>query len=110
MAAGGGDVDAFGAFYDATAPMVLGVVERVLGRPRTERVVEEIYLVLWRDAPAFDPGVRSADAALLATVRRVLVRPVRAMVTVTRARRPGDGLRSGTGVRRRRAVGGDQGP
>lgn len=89
-AAGRGDLDAFAAFYDATVPTVLGAVQAVLGRSaRAERVVEEVYLVLWHGAPAFDPAARSAQVTLSVTLRRVLAGPVRAAVTAGRGGRPG---------------------
>lgn len=89
-AAGHGDLDAFADLYDATAPRILGAVQAVLGRSvRAERVVEEVYFVLWRGAPAFDPAVRSADATLSEILRRVLVGPVRAAVTTARGHRRG---------------------
>ena len=90
MAAGHGDVAAFGAFYDATAPTVVGLLHAVLGRAeRVERATREVYRTLWRDAPRFDPAVRSADATLMRSARRVLVGSVRQLVDPTDARPPG---------------------
>ncbi len=66
------------------------MVGEVLRAPtRAERVLEEVYLVLWRCAPAFDPAVRSAEATVLDTTRRVLVPPVRDVVARGPAGRPG---------------------
>ncbi len=88
LAAGRGDLDAFVAFYDSTASVVMGLLDGVLGRREAERLTEEVYLALWRGAPGFDPLVRSADATLLRTARRALVGPVRRLLTSSGARVP----------------------
>lgn len=84
VAAGRGDLDAFAAFYDATAPRIVGLLHGVLGRPeRAESLTEEVYLAAWRDAPTFDPRVRSAEATLVRFVRRALIAPVRQRLAST---------------------------
>lgn len=88
VAAGRGDLDAFAAFYDSTASVVTGLLDEVLGRREAERLTEEVYLALWRDAPGFDPLVRSAEATLRRTARRALVGPVRRLLTSADARVP----------------------
>jgi RNA polymerase sigma-70 factor (ECF subfamily) len=73
LAVGRGDRTALGAFYDRTAPSVFGLLSTALGGSgRAERVTEEIYLRLWRMAPVFDPGERSAHATLSMLARRAL--------------------------------------
>lgn len=82
VAAGRGDLDAFAAFYDLTAPVVFGMLHRVLRHPaRAERVTRGIYRHLWRTAPGFDPAAgRSAYATLLLAARRALVGPLHDLV------------------------------
>ena len=75
VAAGRGDLNAFSAFYDRTAQVVFGMLHGVLGHPaRAERATEDVYLQLWRAAPAFDPVGGSAWATLMVMVRRTAVR------------------------------------
>lgn len=71
LAAGRGEVDALGAFYDSTAPTVFGLLQRVIGDPeQVARATERVYLRLWSSAPRFDPDDRSADALVLHVARR----------------------------------------
>ena len=52
---GRGDQAAFAELYDAMAPLVHGVVLRVVRDPsQTEEVVQEVFVELWRIAPRFD--------------------------------------------------------
>jgi RNA polymerase sigma-70 factor (ECF subfamily) len=65
---GRGDHAAFAELYDATAPLVHGVVLKVVRDPsQTEEVVQEVFVELWRIAPRFDPG-RGSVAAWVATI------------------------------------------
>lgn len=91
VAAGRGDLDAFAAFYDLTAPFVFGMLHRVLRHPaRAERVTRAVYRHLWRTAPGFDPAIgRSAYATVLLAARRALVGPLHDLVTAGSARPPG---------------------
>lgn len=73
VAAGRGDLDAFAVFYDRTAGTVFGQLRRALG-VRAELATKQVYVQMWRAAPAFDPTGTSAYAVLLATTRRVLAR------------------------------------
>ena len=51
-AAGRGDTEAFGAFYDLTVPLIYPWCHRVLGDPvRAGNAAERIYLEVWRAAP-----------------------------------------------------------
>lgn len=66
---GEGDVRAFGAFYDRTAPVVFGLLRGALGRDApAERATERIYRHVWHCAPLFDPARDSAFALLLHAV------------------------------------------
>ncbi len=65
---GRGDQDAFAQLYDATAPLVHGVVLKVVRDPsQTEEVVQEVFVELWRIAPRFDPG-KGSVASWVATI------------------------------------------
>lgn len=67
-AAGRGDQAAFAAVYDATAPLVHGIVLRVVRDPsQTEEVVQEVFVELWRLAPRFD-GTRGTATSWIATI------------------------------------------
>ncbi len=66
--AGRGDESAFGDLYDALAPLVYGVVLKVVRDPaQSEEVTQEVFVELWRLAPRYEPGrasVRSWAATL----------------------------------------------
>ena len=56
---GRGDQAAFADLYDTIAPLVHGVVLKVVRDPsQAEEVVQEVFVELWRVAPRFDPGAR----------------------------------------------------
>jgi RNA polymerase sigma-70 factor, ECF subfamily len=67
--AGAGDREAFGSFYDATAPTVYGIALEACGdTARAEALTTEVYVAAWKSAPAFDalagsPGRWLADLA-----------------------------------------------
>lgn len=70
LAAGRGEVDALGAFYDSTAPTVFGLLQRAIGDPeQAARVTARVYLRVWSAAPRFDPDDRSAEALVLHVAR-----------------------------------------
>lgn len=74
VAAGHGDLSALAAFYDATAPVVFGLLHTVLGdRVRAERATERVYLHLWRTAAAFEPAEGSACSLLLRATHREMI-------------------------------------
>ncbi len=76
VAAGRGDVEAFGEFYDETAPSVFELVQAALGG-RVEdsaAVTEAVYVHTWRISSRFDPSDGSWCALLLRTIRRELIR------------------------------------
>jgi RNA polymerase sigma-70 factor, ECF subfamily len=54
---GRGDQAAFSDLYDSTAPLVHGVVLKIVRDPsHAEEVVQEVFVELWRIAPRFDPA------------------------------------------------------
>jgi RNA polymerase sigma-70 factor, ECF subfamily len=65
-----GDERAFMAVYDAHAPLLFGVVVRVLGdRDAAADVVQEVFVTLWRQADRFDAG-RGSLRTWLARIAR----------------------------------------
>jgi RNA polymerase sigma-70 factor, ECF subfamily len=84
--AGRGDQRAFADLYDAIAPLVHGVVLRVVRDPsQSDEVTQEVFLELWRLAPRFDPARGS----------------VRGWATTVAHRRAVDRVRSEQASRRR---------
>lgn len=76
-AAGHGDLAAFTAFYDLTAPSVYGLMSAVLGAGSpAEQTTALVYRRLWRHAAHFDPAHQSACTRLLTEFRRELVAPL----------------------------------
>ena len=56
-----GDVEAFAAFYDLVAAQIFAFVRSIVRDPaRSEEVVQEVMLELWRIAPSFDPRCGTA--------------------------------------------------
>jgi RNA polymerase sigma-70 factor, ECF subfamily len=50
-----GDQGAFAELYDAVAPLVFGVVKRVLrDRAQAEEVTQEVFVNMWRDSGHYD--------------------------------------------------------
>ncbi|KOG32786.1 MULTISPECIES: ECF RNA polymerase sigma factor SigK [Streptomyces] len=69
-----GDKEAFSALYDALAPMVFGLVLRVLRDPaQSEEVAQEVMIELWRQAARYrsDAGSVTTWAATIAHRRAV---------------------------------------
>jgi RNA polymerase sigma-70 factor (ECF subfamily) len=61
-----GDREAFGRFYDLTAPMAFGLIRRVLRDPdAAAEVLQEVFWQVWQDAPRYDPKRGSAEAWLV---------------------------------------------
>jgi RNA polymerase sigma-70 factor (ECF subfamily) len=56
-----GDHDAFASLYDAVAPAVFGLAQRVLRQAeQAEEVAQEVLLEVWQQAPSFDSERGSA--------------------------------------------------
>jgi RNA polymerase sigma-70 factor (ECF subfamily) len=66
----GGDREAFAALFDRHAPVVLGLLVRILGsRPEAEEVLQEVFLQAWRQAARYDPGRSTPRGWLLVLAR-----------------------------------------
>ena len=66
--AGRGDQSAFGELYDELAPMVHGVVVKVVRDPAmSEEVTQEVFVELWRLAARFD-GTKGSARSWAATL------------------------------------------
>ncbi|MFD9727187.1 ECF RNA polymerase sigma factor SigK [Streptomyces sp. NPDC059072] len=69
-----GDKQAFSALYDALAPMVFGIVVKVVrDRAQSEEVTQEVMIDLWRQAARYraDAGAVTTWAATIAHRRAV---------------------------------------
>lgn len=78
QAAGGGDMDAFAAFYERTASMVFGLLHHALGESAAaERATVGVYVRVWRSAPAFDPALMTGGAFLTQVMHREFSGPER---------------------------------
>jgi len=74
-----GDRDAFGRFYDLTAPIAFGLIRRVLRDPaQAEEMAQEVLVEVWRTANRFDPQ-RGSGLSWVLTIahRRTVDRVVR---------------------------------
>lgn len=65
-----GSTEAFRRLYEATAPMLLGVALRIVGRRElAEEVLHDAYARIWRGATGFDPLATQPVAWMAAIVR-----------------------------------------
>ncbi|MBW6522773.1 sigma-70 family RNA polymerase sigma factor [Sphingomonas sp. RHCKR47] len=66
----GGDRRAFRHVYDMTAPKLFGICLRICGeRQAAEDVLQEVYLIIWRRAGAYEPA-RGNPVTWLCTIAR----------------------------------------
>jgi RNA polymerase sigma-70 factor (ECF subfamily) len=65
-----GDRQAFRSLYEATAPRLLGVIARLVGRGAlAEDLLQDVYVRVWKAAGQFRPGAGSPMAWLAAAAR-----------------------------------------
>ena len=75
---GRGDQAAFADLYDAVAPLVHGVVLKVVRDPsQAEEVVQEVFVELWRVAPRFEPSKGTVTSWVATIAHRRAVDRVR---------------------------------
>lgn len=73
-----GDQQAFASLYDRLAPLVYGVVRRVVRDPaQSEEVSQEIFVEVWRFATRFDPARGTGRAWVLTLAHRRAIDRVR---------------------------------
>jgi RNA polymerase sigma-70 factor, ECF subfamily len=73
-----GDQAAFAELYDLLAPMVYGVIRRVVRDPsQSEEVAQEVFVEVWRTATRFDASRGSAQTWVLTMAHRRAVDRVR---------------------------------
>lgn len=69
-ACGAGDRKAFRQLYDTTAAKLFGVCLRICGeRQAAEDVLQEVYLIIWKRASAYEPA-RGSPITWLCTIAR----------------------------------------
>ena len=74
----GGDRAAFADLYDALAPVVFGIVRRVLRDPAmSEEVTQEVFVELWRTAPRYDRSQATVRTWAATMARRRAVDRIR---------------------------------
>jgi RNA polymerase sigma-70 factor (ECF subfamily) len=74
VSCGRGDQQAFSTIYDHLAPLVHGIILRIVRDPsQAEEVTQEVFVELWRIAPRYDSSKGSAKvwAATIAHRRAV---------------------------------------
>jgi RNA polymerase sigma-70 factor (ECF subfamily) len=65
-----GDRQAFRKLYEATAPRLLGVIARLVGRGAlAEDLLQDVYVRIWKAAGQYRPGAGSPMAWLAAAAR-----------------------------------------
>jgi RNA polymerase sigma-70 factor (ECF subfamily) len=73
------DVEALESLYDQFAPKLMGLLIRVLSvRPEAERVLQEVFVRLWKEARGIAQTKGSLAAWLVLTSRHIAVNRLRA--------------------------------
>ena len=73
-----GDTEAFARLYDVLSGSVHGLARRVVRDPeRAEDVAQEVFLEVWRKAPAYEPSKGTAKTWILTIAHRRAVDAVR---------------------------------
>ena len=75
-----GDREAFGRFYDAFAPLALGLIRRILRDPvASEDVLQEVFWQIWQEAARYDPRRGSPEAWIVMRARTRAIDRLRAI-------------------------------
>src|SRR5208337_4785935 len=73
------DVEALGSLYDQFAPKLMGLLMRMLSsRPEAEGALQEVFLRLWKEAPAIAQTKGSVAAWLVLMSRHAAFQRLRA--------------------------------
>ena len=81
----GGDLTAFGRFYDLMAPRAYGLALRILRDPGyAEETVQEVFLQVWKQASGYRTSLGSAQSWVLTITHRRAVDRVRSESSATR--------------------------
>ena len=88
-----GEEAAFASVYDRYSPILLGLLLRILrSRAEAEDVLQEVFLQVWQQARAFDPGRGRAFTWLVTLARSRAIDRLRAVDSRERAaQRSADG-------------------
>ncbi|MFJ6793768.1 ECF RNA polymerase sigma factor SigK [Streptomyces sp. NPDC091268] len=79
-----GDKQAFSALYDALAPMVFGIIVKVVrDRAQSEEVAQEVMINLWRQAARYRPEAGSVTTWAATIAHRRAVDRVRSAQAAT---------------------------
>jgi RNA polymerase sigma-70 factor (ECF subfamily) len=91
-----GDQHAFMIVYDAHAPILFGVVARMLGdREVAAEVVQEVFVVLWQRASRYEPDLGSLRTWLMRIARNRALDRLRADARRPTLIRPPDPAQTG---------------
>jgi RNA polymerase sigma-70 factor (ECF subfamily) len=75
-----GDREAFGRFYDAFAPLALGLIRRILRDPvACEDVLQEVFWQVWQEAGRYDPRRGSPEAWIVMRAKTRAIDRLRAI-------------------------------
>ena len=75
-----GDREAFGRFYDAFAPLSLGLIRRILrDAAASEDVLQEVFWQIWQEAGRYDPRRGSPEAWVVMRSKTRAIDRLRAM-------------------------------
>ena len=75
-----GDRDAFGRFYDLTAPIAFGLIRRVLRDPEAAAdVLQEVFWQIWQEAGRYDPSRGSPEAWVVMRAKTRAIDRLRSM-------------------------------
>jgi DNA-directed RNA polymerase specialized sigma24 family protein len=73
-----GDRQAFREIYSRTSPQLFAMVRALMrNRERSEEILQEAFIRIWRNADKFDPAKGSAIAWLATLTRRVAIDDLR---------------------------------
>jgi len=73
------DVEALGSLYDRFAPRLMGLLRRILpSKSEAESALQEVFLRLWKEAPAIAQAKGSAAAWLVLMARHAAIQRLRA--------------------------------